>query len=376
MEHLPTTFTGTDKKTQQKIVSLGLHVWAVLQSEIDAVRELNSDELIKVWKEKGRAQGYAEKEKELGREVGELRCMLEDLRLEKERLTRRLEAAAVDAEKAAKKEFDAERVHILREARLEVAEEMARLKATATEDMAKAKEEILRLRVASDFKTAFEFAQKQYEAQKEESEKLKEKIVELTAVKSSYLLGKDGEAEIESMLRQLGDFDFLNVHDEADKADFRITSKDKKVMILDSKKFTHAVPKKDREKLIDNTDKDAAVAAGIMVSLNSKVSARSHCEIEFTPIGKPVLYMCLQGMTNDARLHCLDAGLKLLLKLLSSTSEKERGELIEKMNSASASVQEIRSKIENIKRAATEVLENAKLGLADVKQVLAFLKTD
>jgi hypothetical protein len=376
MDAFPASFTGTDTKTQQKIVGLGLYVWSILQSEIDAVKELNSDELIKVWKEKGRAQGYAEKEKVAEREMAELRCSIEDLRVEKERLARRLEVASAEATAAATREFEALKAMERREARLEVSEEMARLRAAAAEDMAKAKEEILRLRVASDFKSAFEFAQKQFEAQKAETEALKEKIAEMTAVRSSYLLGKDGEAEIEGMLRQLADFDFLNVHAEADKADFRITSKDKKVMILDSKKFTHAVPKKDREKLLDNTDKDAAVSAGIMVSLNSKVSARGHCEVEFTPLGKPVLYMCLQGMTSDARLCCLEAGLKLLLKLLSSTSEKERGELIEKMNAAAASVQEIRSKMENIKKAATEALENAKLGLADVKQVLAFLKTE
>jgi hypothetical protein len=337
----------------------------LLQSEIDAVKELNSDDLIRVWKEKGRCAGLAERERELV-----------ELRDERDRLERRLGAVRAETEAAAKREFEAARAVERREARLEVAEEMARLKAASAEEVVRLKEELSRLRLLGDFKSAFDFAQKQYDAQKEETERLRGQIAELTAVRSSYLLGKDGEAEIEGMLRQLGDFDFLNVHTEADKADFRITTKDKKVLILDSKKFKGCVPKKDREKLLDNTDKDAAVAAGIMVSLNSKISARSHCEVEFTAQGKPVLYLCLQGMTAEARLHSLEVGLHLLLRLLSSTSEKERGELLEKMKAAFLGVQEIRNKMENIKKAATDMLENCKIGLADLKKVLDVLKVD
>jgi hypothetical protein len=69
-------------------------------------------------------------------------------------------------------------------------------------------------------------------------------------------------------------------------------------------------------------------------------------------------------------------GLHLLLKLLSSTSEKERGELLEKMKTAFLGVQEIRNKMENIKKAATDMLENCKIGLADLKKVLDILKVD
>jgi hypothetical protein len=251
-----------------------------------------------------------------------------------------------------------EKEFAIKQARLDMSEEYAKLK-----------EEIVRLKAGVDFKTAYDFAQARFDEQCKVNKELQDKIQELSRVKSSFHLGKEGEGEIEEFLKQIPEFDYQNVNAEADKADFRITSKDKIVMILDSKKFTHSVPKKDRDKLLDNTDKDALVAGGLLVSLSSKISARQHCEIEFTPNNKPILYLCLSGMTNEAKLHTLDMALKLLLRLVSLKSNNEKDLLVEKIQRASYSLQEIAKRFENCKKNAADILENSKIGLADVKKV-------
>jgi hypothetical protein len=367
MKHLPREFLSYDQDEQVKIVNLGLVTWSALQAELEHHNNLDSDKLMQLWKEQGRKEGTAEKEKELKRAVKEKQEIIDDLNSELRTFSRRLDNAEkdyetqlkkVEAELAGKlqKEVVAQKDILVREARLDFMDELNKLKS-----------ENAQLKLAGDFKSAYDFAQKRFEELVQQKEDLQRRLDELTCVRSSFLLGKEGEGEIEGYLKKCVDFDFTNVHTEPDKADFRITTKDGKSIILDSKKFTNAVPKKDRDKLLDNTDKDAGVCAGIMVSLNSKISARQHCEIEFSPANKPVLYLCLQSMTNEAKLHCIDMGVKFLLKLVSSRSEKERGELIEKMKMASISITDCRSRLENIKRAATDMLENTKLGLNDCK---------
>jgi hypothetical protein len=366
-KYLPREFLSYDQDEQVKIVNLGLVSWSALQAELEHHTNMDSDKLIQLWKEQGRKEGVSEKEKEVKRLLKEKQDLIDDLNSELRTFSRRLETVEkehqvqmkkVEVELAGKlqKEVVAQKDILVREARLDFMDELNTLKA-----------ENAQLRLAGEFKSAYEFAQKRFEEVVAQKDELQRRVDDLTCVRSSFLLGKEGEGEIEGYLKKCVDFDFTNVHTEPDKADFRITTKDGKSIILDSKKFTNAVPKKDRDKLLDNTDKDAGVCAGIMVSLNSKISARQHCEIEFSPANKPVLYLCLQSMTTEAKLHCIDMGVKFLLKLVSSRSEKERGELLEKMKVASISITDCRNRLENIKRAATDVLENTKMGLNDCK---------
>jgi hypothetical protein len=351
MNHLPKQFLEYDLGTQKKIVELGLFSWAAIQAELSLQKELDSDELIRLWKENGRKQGMLEKEREL-------QGKLDELTYTNYSLQKKLEQSLSESSSEFKKKLEAEKELIARQTRIDMSEEYGKLK-----------EEIVKLKAGVDFKAAYDFAQARFEELTKTNKELQEKLQEATRVKSSFHLGKEGEGEIEEFLKQIPDFDYMNVHAEADKADFRITSKEKVVMILDSKKFTHAVPKKDRDKLIDNTDKDAVVAGGILVSLSSKISARQHCEIEFTPNNKPILYLCLSGMTNEAKLHALDMALKLLIRLVSLKSNNEKDLLVEKIQNACCSLQEISKRFENCKKNAAEILENSKIGLADVKKV-------
>lgn len=358
MNYLPKQFLEYDQGTQKKIVDLGLFSWAAIQAELSLQKELDSDQLIQLWKENGRKQGMLEKERELQSKLDELGYSNYSLQRKLDQSIAESSDAVKRVEAEFKKKLDAEKELAVRQARVEL-----------SEDYAKMKEELIKLKSSTDFKAAYDFAQARFDELSKLNKELQEKLQEASRVRSSFHLGKEGEGEIEEILKQIPEFDYTNVHAEADKADFRITSKEKVVLILDSKKFTHAVPKKDRDKLIDNTDKDALVSGGLLVSLTSKISARQHCEIEFTPNNKPILYLCLNGMTNEAKIHVVDMALKLLLRLVSLKSNNEKDILVEKIQAASCSLQEISKRFENCKKSANEILENSKIGLADVKKI-------
>lgn len=357
MNALPEQFRAYDTSTQIKIVQLGLYCWNAVQAEIETHNELNQDELIRVWKNVGRKEGAREKEKEMDRIFKEKQDAFDDLSSEYNLLKKRMDKAEKQFSERLEKEIQQQKEYLTREAKLKFAEEMSNLK-----------EENMRLKNSADFKNAYEFLQQKYLEKSAEADSLKTAIDDLKKVKSSFALGKQGEGEIEEYLRQLSEFDYENVHAEADKADFRLTNKEKKMVVLDSKNFSHAVPKRDRDKLVNNVNADASVCGGLMVSLNSKISARNHCEIEFTASNKPILYLCLANMSNDARLHTIDVGLKMLFKIVDSDSE-HRTDIIDKIRKACVEIEGLRLKLENIKKAAAETIENAKLGLLDVKKL-------
>jgi hypothetical protein len=373
MNHLPAQFKDMTDDLQLKVVNMGLYVWSRIQAELERQKDMNTDDLIRLWKDAGKQDAYAEKEREVQRLLKEKDAAFQDLVAEKSIAEKRLlmlemetagkVAAEIQRNSATLQErFDAEKQMMYREARLVAAEEYSKLK-----------EENTALKLATNFKDAYDFSQARYNDLQREHETLKERIEDLTRVRSSFQLGKEGEAEIEELLKQSADFDYQNVNAEADKADFRLTAKDKTVFILDSKKYKRSVPKKEIDKIIANTDKDTTVAGGILVSLQSKICKRAHCEIEFTPANKPILYLCLEDMTTEAKLHALDISFKMLLRLVETQDQVQRSELLEKMKHALRLLNDIMKKVEGIKKSATEILDTTKISLADMKELKGYL---
>jgi len=75
------------------------------------------------------------------------------------------------------------------------------------------------------------------------------------------------------------------------------------------------------------------------------------------------------GMTQEAKFHCLDLSLRLLLRIVNSQNEKERGELVEKIHTAFTLLDELRKKMENQKKSASELFESLKISLGDIKRI-------
>ena len=242
MNHLPAQFKDMTVDLQLKVVNMGLYVWSRIQAELDRQKDMNTDDLIRLWKDAGKQEAYAEKERELQRLLKEKDAAFQDLVAEKSIAEKRLlmlemetagkMAAEIQRNTATLQErFDAEKQMMYREDRL------------AAGEYSKLKEENTALKLATNFKDAYDFSQACYNDLQRECEGLKERLEDLTRVRSSFQLGKDGESEIEELLKQSADFDYQNVNAEADKADFRLTAKDKTVFILDSKKYKRSVPR-------------------------------------------------------------------------------------------------------------------------------------
>jgi hypothetical protein len=78
-------------------------------------------------------------------------------------------------------------------------------------------------------------------------------------------------------------------------------------------------------------------------------------------------------MTQEAKFHCLDVSLKLFMRIVNSQNEKERGELVDKIHSAFTLLVEQIKKLENSKKAASDLLENLKVSLSDMKRITEIL---
>jgi hypothetical protein len=78
-------------------------------------------------------------------------------------------------------------------------------------------------------------------------------------------------------------------------------------------------------------------------------------------------------MTTEAKLHALDISFKMLMRLVESQDQVQRSELLEKMKRAIGVLNDIMKKVEGIKKSATEILDTAKVSLADMKQVKEYL---
>jgi hypothetical protein len=361
MDHLPRRFLEAKPTEQEKIVSIGLDCWDLINSELDAHKDMDNSTLTTIYLEKGKVIGKKEQERESAHLLYEKDSALKDVQYKLSALEKKFSAVAQETEEKCQKEFEREKPILLREARSDVQKEIGDLK-----------QQILELKMCQNYRLACEILEEKLQTEKATNEKLAQQITDLTQVRSSYAIGKEGEAEIEQILQNI-DFDYENVHQDAEKADFRI-KKESRVIILDSKKYKKNVPAKEREKIIRDTDKDATVCAGILISLNSKVATKSHCDIELTPNKKPILYLSVMGMTKDAKQAVIDSSLRFILKFVASNDEREKNDLLDKMKLALTLLDDLKKELENNKKIAGELLDSIKGSESKVKKIIEYLK--
>lgn len=366
MDHLNESFQDATREDQIYIVELGLQVWTILKKEVDKVKELDFTKLTEKFKDEGRKEGKREAEKELNKLLKEKDYTLDDVlaqlkALEKkaERIEGEKKKDIEETERRLRKEAEREHETIAREATLTE-------RAKALEKTKEYEIQIAQLQAKQDWKIAYTDSQKL-------NEQLRQQLEEFKKVRTSYELGQEGEEETESLLCKIPEWDCERVSKEKDRADFRMTSKDKKSFILDSKKYNLSVPKKERDKLISNVDDDASVLGGILVSLDSKISTKENCEIETTPGKKPVCYLNLVGMTDDAKVAYIASTLKFLHQYVASHDEREKNELLERMRETNIKMSELKKESENIRNKAKEVYESLKLNVGKIQAIMDFL---
>jgi hypothetical protein len=366
MDHLPEEFQDASREEQTQIAQLGVQSWAILKKEIGKVKELDYTKLTEKFKEEGRKEGRREGERDLTRILREKEYALDDVKAQLTTLEKKLQR--LDTEK--QKEMEEFERKLKREGERDkeaVAREAALTERSNFLQQVKGYEvQIAQLVAKQDWHLAYTENQKQIA-------KLEEQLLAFTKVRSSYEIGQEGEEETESMLCKIPEWDCERVSKEKDRADFRMTSKDKKAFILDSKKYVNSVPKKERDKLMSNVDDDATVSGGILVSLDSKITTKENCEIETTPGKKVVCYLNLAGMTGEAKIAYIGSTLKFLHQYVASRDEREKNEMLERMLEGTSRIAELKKETENMRNKAKELHESLKLNVNKIQSIMDYI---
>lgn len=157
--------------------------------------------------------------------------------------------------------------------------------------------------------------------------------------KSSYAIGKDGEALIYDIITEYVLPVFLyssaknmaGINHVADIHLFLQSPVGKQIKILiDAKKYKDAVKGKEITKLHYDVDIDDDANAGILISTNSQISSVKQFQIEKTPKGKYILYLSIEGFDNELRGKAICWAIRVL-STLASYSDDSDGNILGKI---------------------------------------------
>jgi hypothetical protein len=281
--------------------------WAVTQSAEEATKAEH-------WREEGAA------------------AMMESLRA-------RLAAGEVAASRVTALESNAE-AEVLR--RLEQAEALWELK--KQNEILELEKQIAGIKGELKF---MDVLQEAHDAAKQETVRLSEvasqlseelaKFKEASATKTSHALGRIGEATVLEILRTrvLTRFMYSEVHDMTKvkhAGDFHLvvvgpTGKRVRIMI-DVKNYATAVTLGEIEKLYGDMDGYTGVDVGLMLSLDSSISAKSQFQITKTTMNKPCMFLSFAGLDDSMREELLCWAVQVLVGVVSIQDRSDQDKMI------------------------------------------------
>jgi len=348
---------------KEEVLRLGFLCWDLIQQESMIKRDIDLEKILELHREEGKEQGRREETAKFKKVVLEQDLKIDSLTsknlLFQEQINR-FERAILEKEEKLRLELEKQKHLLIKETQLQEAQ-------TFQEKVTTYEKTIAKLEAKQDWQQA-------YEREHTEKISLQTQMLEMKKSKTSFTLGKEGEAEIHTLLSQIHEWDFEEVHNEPGKADFRAVNKQKKTFILDAKNYSRAVPKNERDKITRDVDNDSSVLGGILVSLNSKVHTKEHCEIELTPMKKPICYLVLEGMSDQAKGVCIASTLRLMLQYVASSDQREKDDLVDKIQQAFLRLREYKSDTENQRNKAKELYDSLKLSVDKVQGLLDFLQ--
>lgn len=348
---------------RQEVLRLGFQCWDLIQEESLRKRDLDLASLLDAQRQEGREEGKKEQAAKFKQAFHEQDIKIDSLTREKLSLQQdinQFERTLNEKEGKLRADLEKQKEMIIKETRIQEYQ-------VFQERMTTYEKTIAKLEAKQDW-------QQVYEREHNERLLLQAQLQDMKKNKTSFTLGKEGEAEIHSLLSQIHEWDFEEVHQEPGKADFRATNKEKKTFILDAKNYSRAVPKQERDKISRDVDNDSTVLGGILVSLNSKVHTKEHCEIELTPMKKPICYLVLEGMSDQAKCVCIASTLRLMLQYIASNDQREKDSLVDKIQQAFLRLREYKSETENQRNKAKELYESLKLSVEKVQGLLDYLQ--
>ena len=156
--------------------------------------------------------------------------------------------------------------------------------------------------------------------------------------KSLRDIGKEGEALIHELLKKKVSYEFKKVTVEdvshiGHSGDFHLfltTPEKKRIKILiDSKKYKTPVSNVEIAKLMRDVDSDDEATAGLLISIDSGISAKEQCQVEKTPKCKPIMYLSFEDVDDEMRGGVLCMAIRMIITLVSGYSEIEKDIMID-----------------------------------------------
>ena len=363
MVSLEQRYSSSSSEVKQEVLRFGFQCWDLIENESLRKRDIDMAALLDIQRDEGKQEGIQEATSKYKK-----RCLEQDLRMDSlDAKVLRYEEQINSFEKIAKEKEERLRLELEKQKDLLIKETRLAENQVFQEKLTSYEKIIAKLEAKQDWQHA-------YDQEHQERVVLQTQLQELKKNKTAFTLGKEGEAEIHSLLSQIHEWDFDEVHQEPGKADFRVTSKEKKVFILDAKNYSRAVPKAEREKIARDVDNDTSVLGGILVSLNSKVHTKEHCEIELTPMKKPICYLILEGMSDQAKCVCIASMLRFMLQYVASNDHREKDDLVDKIQQAFLRLREIKSETENQRNKAKDLYDSLKVSVEKVEVLMDFLQ--
>ena len=157
-------------------------------------------------------------------------------------------------------------------------------------------------------------------------------VLQIENTKSSYAIGKEGESLIFNIITEyvLPVFlyssakDMTGVSHAADIHVYLQSPLGKRMKILiDAKKYKDHVRLKEVTKLHADVDDDGEAMAGIMISTSSQISSVKQFQIEKTPKGKYVLYLSVEGFSDELRGKAICWAIRVLSTLVSYSGDSD-----------------------------------------------------
>lgn len=208
----------------------------------------------------------------------------------------------------------------------------------------------------------------------EREERLAEKdaklqgLIEAQKPKSSYAIGKHGEAVIMELLQKfvIPSFMHASAFDVTGKghvADIHLVLQSPvgKMMkiLVEAKQYSRPVKTKEIGKLHNDVDADDEALAGIMISITSQIASVKQFQIEKTSKGKYILYLALEGFDDEFRGVMICWAIRVLSTLASYSAEMGDdlvGKLVDFFGELEKSVVEADMVVKNCQKATESAI--------------------
>jgi len=200
---------------------------------------------------------------------------------------------------------------------------------------------------------------------------LRKQLNEINVVKSSHAIGVEGENTTESILRDLPDYDCKETKKIPHSGDFQMT-KNGMTILIDAKKYTKSVGADQRTNIKKVVDCNKHINGGILLSLTSAIATKKNYDCDYTPGGKPIIYLTLKDISITVHKNVIEATLVMITRLIELKSDDERKELLEQLagglsvtddllSESSKQIATIRAHLDSLNKSHDKLLEQKRI---------------